>query len=52
MGEDLFLVLVPQGLELLLALVFGDLFTPFFLEVAHSNTTFVQLFNKTDCTII
>ena len=37
----LFLVLVPQGLELLLALVFGDLFTPFFLEIAHDDTTFV-----------
>ena len=51
-SDDLFLVLVPQGLELLLALVLGDLFTPFFLEVAHNNTTFVQLFNKTDCIII
>ena len=37
----LFLVLVPQGLELLLALVFGDLFPPFFLEIAHDDTTFV-----------
>lgn len=51
-GENLFLVLVPQGLELLLALVFGDFFTPFFLEIAHDDTTFVQLFNKTDCIII
>jgi hypothetical protein len=49
---NLFLVLVPQGLELLLALVLGDLFTPFFLQVAHNNTTFVQLFNKTDYVII
>ena len=51
-SENLLLVLVPQGLELLLALVFGDFFTPFFLEIAHDNTTFVQLINKTDCTII
>ena len=51
-SENLLLVLVPQGLELLLALVFGDLFTPFFLEIAHDDTTFVQLFNKTDYTII
>ena len=51
-GRDLFLVLVPQGLELLLALVFGDFFTPFFLEIAHNDTTFVQLINKTDCIII
>ena len=41
---DLFLVLVPQGLELLLALVFGDFLTPFFLKIAHDDTTFV-LFN-------
>ena len=52
MDGDLFLVLVPQGLELLLALVLGDFFTPFFLEVAHSNTTFVQFINKTDYAII
>ena len=52
LAGNLFLVLVPQGLELLLALVLGDFFTPFFLQVAHSNTTFVQLFNKTDYTII
>ena len=51
-GDDLFLVLVPQGLELLLALVLGDFFTPFFLEIAHDDTTFVQLINKTDCIII
>ena len=51
-GDDLFLVLVPQGLELLLALVLGDFFTPFFLEIAHDDTTFVQLINKTDCVII
>ena len=37
MGEDLFLVLVPQGLELLLALVFGDLLAPFLLQVAHDS---------------
>ena len=41
-GDDLFLVLVPQGLELLLALVLGDFFTPFFLEIAHDDTTFVH----------
>ena len=49
---NLFLVLVPQGLELLLALVLGDLSTPFFLEIAHDDTTFVQFINKTDCIII
>ena len=51
-GEKLFLVLVPQGLKLLLALVLGDLFTPFFLEIAHDDTTFVLLINKTDYTLI
>ena len=40
-SDDLFLVLVPQGLELLLALVLGDFLTPFFLEIAHDDTTFV-----------
>ena len=44
--RNLFLVLVPQGLELLLALVLGDFFTPFFLEIAHDDTTFVQLLTK------
>ena len=43
-SENLLLVLVPQGLELLLALVFGDFLTPFFLKIAHDDTTFV-LFN-------
>ena len=52
MDGDFLLVLVPQGLELLLALVLGDFFTPFFLEVAHNNTTFVQIINKTDYIII
>ena len=40
-SDDLFLVLVPQGLELLLALVLGDFLTPFFLKIAHDDTTFV-----------
>ena len=46
------LVLVTHRLELLLALVLGDLSTPFFLEIAHDDTTFVQFINKTDCIII
>ena len=46
MDGNLFLVLVPQGLELLLALVLGDFFTPFFLKIAHDDTTFVLFINK------
>jgi hypothetical protein len=44
--QRLFLVLVPQGLELLLALVFGDFLPPFLLEIAHNDTTLCSIVNK------
>ena len=43
MDGDLFLVLVPQGLELLLALVLGDLLATLFLEVAHFELSCVYV---------
>jgi hypothetical protein len=37
-NEGKLLVLVPEQFELLLAFVFGDLLTPFFLQVTHFFT--------------
>ena len=37
-SENLLLVLVPQGLELLLALVLGNLLAALFLQITHFFT--------------
>ena len=50
--QRLFLVLVPQGLELLLAFVFGDFLPPFLLEIAHNDTTLCSIDRQTDCFLI